>query len=1087
MSAVKPRTHRKSSSAANTSKRAGKKGRAASNKETPRSSLQREIYGVLVASVGVLLLLSLVSHSADGSKGNWIGQTGHIVAEGVFFLFGLGAFGVVFGIGAISMWLLFGRRQKTRTGSLIGGLLVALSVVTSLAVIAPNGQAWGASLGGWIGAACADWIVGVLGSAGAILVLFAFLLIGFILLTRTSLVAAGTQLASGVRQTSDKLGIMDTITGSVARLGQGIGGMFQRRAKGSAPPFVDDEIDYDVDYDAAHTDVELLVDDDVADEITGEQRAPQMAVAEPAEQNENPPVVETPSVAQTPNTAVPPQAQFQDEHQDARAAAPVIKKREEQRAPNDEQVHHEDGRQGVIARARRAIQAFRDEAPQQDHAAPQARAYTAPPVVSDEPAAIVPPMPPVEPPILNVPPMADALNAPAAPPTMQEPEPWEEREYTDYAVSNPMILTTRQNPVVKNAPYREEDFESASTVGVRVDAQRHENAPSLSQDDLPTGQYPVVDVHALDQNAAPLASDDVRFDRYDDDDDDYDDDYDDDAFDDDDDLYDQETRPVHVGNLNATRREDEESTGPQIMESSAQKERMTSDTMERALRAMSARREETSWQFPPLDMLSYEESTSEIDEQGLRSLATLLVESLADYKVKGKVTGICPGPVVTRFEFEPEPGTKLSKISSLSTELAMRLRAENVRIIAPIPGKGCVGVEIPNDIRETVYLKEILADRQFTEAKSKISMALGKDIEGFPVVANLAKMPHLLVAGTTGSGKSVSINTMIMSILYNATPDEVKMILIDPKQLEFALYEDIPHLLLPVVTDPNQAATALQWAVDEMERRYRLMKELKVRNLEGYNRKLRKLEREVLDDQEGRQSASRFALQAMAEEDRDGRPRHRHMPYLVVVVDEFADLMMAAGKDVETSVARIAQKARAAGIHCILATQRPSVDVLTGTIKSNFPTRISFRLMTGTDSRTVIDTQGAENLLGMGDMLYRPPGSSDLVRVHGAFVDEKEIERVVEFVKDQRDAEYDETILSADVEEACSDEELDPKYYDAVEVVLDAGYASISMVQRKLSVGYNRAANIVEEMERRGVVGPSGGGASRREVLVSSP
>lgn len=527
-------------------------------------------------------------------------------------------------------------------------------------------------------------------------------------------------------------------------------------------------------------------------------------------------------------------------------------------------------------------------------------------------------------------------------------------------------------------------------------------------------------------------------------------------------------------------------TGPQIIESEAQKNRPTSESFASALKVLEEQRARQPWRFPPIDFFRYEEPDVEVDEEKLRDLAFQLVEALSDYKVRGKVTGICPGPVVTRFEFEPEPGTKLSKISGLATDIAMRLRAENVRIIAPIPGKGCVGVEIPNDTRETVYLKEILADRRFTTAKSKLTMALGKDIEGFPIVADLAKMPHLLVAGTTGSGKSVSVNAMITSVLCNASPDDVRLILIDPKQLEFALYEDVPHLLLPVVTDPMKAATALQWAVQEMERRYRLMRELKVRNIEGYNEKMEQLQDEVRGAARGHGHASSFAKNILSQEDDDGRPTHRHMPFIIVVVDEFADLMMAAGKDVEVAVARIAQKARAAGIHCILATQRPSVDVLTGTIKSNFPTRMSFRLMTGTDSRTVIDTQGAEALLGMGDMLYRPPGSSDLVRVHGAFVDEIEIERVVEFLKDQREVDYDESILSGDMSSGDDDEDerLDAKYEEALDVCIDAGFASISMIQRRLGIGYNRAANIVEEMERRGVVGPSSGGASRREVLI---
>ena len=528
--------------------------------------------------------------------------------------------------------------------------------------------------------------------------------------------------------------------------------------------------------------------------------------------------------------------------------------------------------------------------------------------------------------------------------------------------------------------------------------------------------------------------------------------------------------------------------GPVIVESEAQKRRPRAADLDRAQQTrLQLGADKSGWELPPMSYLSYEESDgSHIDREQLRELAARLEDVLSSFKVKGQVSGICPGPVVTRFEFEPESGTKLSKISGLSDDIAMALKAHKVRIIAPIPGKGCVGIEVPNDRREIVYLKEIIADDKFTkQAKNKLTVALGKDIEGFPVVANLAKMPHLLVAGTTGSGKSVSVNAMITSILYNASPDDVRMIMIDPKQLEFAIYKDIPHLLLPVVTDPARAATALQWAVQEMERRYKLMAEMKVRNITGYNKKLGDLRAEYDDlgpDDPAIEDKRFAALHAM---DADGRPTHRRMFYLVVVVDEFADLMMVAGKEVEMAVARLAQKARAAGIHVILATQRPSVDVITGLIKSNFPTRMSFRLMSGTDSRTVLDTTGAENLLGMGDMLFRPPGRSELVRVHGAYVDEKEIEQIAEFLKAQRSPEYDESILAEpESDGGASDEPVDELYDQAVAAVIEAGFASISMVQRKLRIGYNRSARMVEEMERQGVIGPTTGGSSRREVLV---
>jgi S-DNA-T family DNA segregation ATPase FtsK/SpoIIIE len=532
-----------------------------------------------------------------------------------------------------------------------------------------------------------------------------------------------------------------------------------------------------------------------------------------------------------------------------------------------------------------------------------------------------------------------------------------------------------------------------------------------------------------------------------------------------------------------------QSIGPVIVESAAQKARKRAADLERAeQQRLNLGSSTSAWEPPPLSFLGYDEGKrAPIDHVRLREKAVQLESTFASFKVRGRVTGICPGPVVTRFEYEPEQGTKVARIASLSDDIAMALKAQSVRIIAPIPGKGCVGIELPNETRETVYLKEILADERFTSSRSKMTVGLGKDIEGNPVVADLARMPHLLVAGTTGSGKSVTVNSMIVSILYNASPDDVRMILIDPKQLEFSIYKDIPHLLLPVVTDPTRASAALQWAVQEMERRYKLMSELKVRDLMGYNRKLKELQtahEEALAA--GRDLAQVDELLPMLDVcDPDGRRSHRHMTYILVVVDEFADLMMVAKKDVETSVARLAQKARAAGIHVVLATQRPSVDVITGLIKANFPTRLSCRLMSGIDSRTVLDDMGAEQLLGQGDMLFRPPGRSDLVRVHGAWVDEREIEKITDFLKVQREPEYDESILQAGESAEDDEEELpeDPLYEKGVRAVIEAGFASISMVQRKLGIGYNRAAKMVELMERRGIVGPAQGGSARREIL----
>ena len=503
-----------------------------------------------------------------------------------------------------------------------------------------------------------------------------------------------------------------------------------------------------------------------------------------------------------------------------------------------------------------------------------------------------------------------------------------------------------------------------------------------------------------------------------------------------------------------------------------------------------------NYRLPPLSLLDPPPAKERrLDKEALTMNARLLEKKLRDFGVEGEVVEICPGPVVTMYEFAPGPGVKVSRIAGLSDDLSMALQALSIRIVAPIPGKGVVGIELPNREREMVSLKEIFGCEDFQRGKYRLPLALGKDITGSPLVTDLARMPHLLVAGATGSGKSVSINTMILSLLYTATPRDVRIIMVDPKMLELSIYEGIPHLLLPVVTNPKKAALALRWAVDEMGRRYRLMADKGVRSIESYNRQL---ERELKEQEESRgqevveledadeilendENAIRDLLEC------DEELEHGHLPYIVVIVDELADLMMVAGREIEESIARLAQMARAAGIHLILATQRPSVDVITGLIKANFSARISFQVSSKIDSRTILDCNGAETLLGAGDMLFLPPGTAKLRRSHGAFVSDTEVQRVVEFLKKQGKPVYDKSILEMKPagESSSEDDEIDERYDDAVALVAESRQASISMIQRRLRIGYNRAARIIERMEQEGIVGPSDGTSKPREVFIN--
>jgi S-DNA-T family DNA segregation ATPase FtsK/SpoIIIE len=464
--------------------------------------------------------------------------------------------------------------------------------------------------------------------------------------------------------------------------------------------------------------------------------------------------------------------------------------------------------------------------------------------------------------------------------------------------------------------------------------------------------------------------------------------------------------------------------------------------------------------LPPLDLLNKtpEAQGMEIQKESLEANARRLELKLADFGVEGEVVEILPGPVITMYELKPAPGVKISKVAGLSDDLALALRAPSVRIVAPIPGKAAIGIEIPNNQRSLVYLEEILSSQAFRTSPHKLTIALGKDITGAPFVTDLSRMPHLLVAGATGTGKSVCLNAMINSLLFKASPEMLRFLMIDPKRIELSTYNDIPHLLHPVVTEPKEATRALRWAVEEMERRYMLLSDRGVRNIEAYNRKIVKEKKPQPVD--------------------ESRGIDKHLPYIVLVIDELADLMMTSSRDVEEAITRLAQMARAAGIHLIIATQRPSVDVLTGIIKANFPTRISFQVSSKVDSRTILDGIGAENLLGEGDMLFLPPGVARVVRIHGAFISEEEVKRVTDFLRAQMKPDYDATIVTevSREEEAEEDDiEMDEKFDRAVDLVIQTGQASISMIQRKLRVGYNRAARMIEAMEKQGIVGPSDG------------
>jgi S-DNA-T family DNA segregation ATPase FtsK/SpoIIIE len=478
-----------------------------------------------------------------------------------------------------------------------------------------------------------------------------------------------------------------------------------------------------------------------------------------------------------------------------------------------------------------------------------------------------------------------------------------------------------------------------------------------------------------------------------------------------------------------------------------------------------AERRKGDYTLPPLALLDAPKTERKIDERELMDGARLLEEKCREFSVEGSVVQIHPGPVVTTYEFKPDAGVKYSKITGLADDLCLAMQAESV-LIDRIPGKSTVGIQIPNHNREQISLRELLESETYRRSASKLSVALGKTIHGEPYVADLATMPHLLIAGSTGTGKSVGINAMLTSILYRATPDDVRLIMIDPKRLELGMYEDIPHLMTPVVVDPKQAANALRWAVREMEERYKTLAAEGVRNIEQYNRNVQN---------------------AIAEKQtNDAGELPKSLPFILVLIDELADLMMVASNEVEQSIARLAQMARAVGIHLILATQRPSVDVITGLIKANLPARISFRVSSRIDSRTILDGNGAEQLLGRGDMLFLPPASSRFIRLHGPYISEQESARLASYLRKQGKPTYDETITADEktmVGENGAEFEKDDLYDEAARIVVSSGQASISYLQRRLRIGFSRAARLVDMMEMEGLVSPAAGGKPR-EVLV---
>jgi S-DNA-T family DNA segregation ATPase FtsK/SpoIIIE len=1021
----------------------------------------------------VFLALSSFVPAAGGEPAtNLVGAPGIVLASIAYGLFGASAFWLVAALGLASRVAFSGHRPFGRWEEGVGFLLAWIMLAVFLAAAFPLARFYGQPIGGWVGHAMAEASALLIGRVGTLLTAFGMLIVSWVFVSEETLVAVSTTLWRALRQGQARVAARSRNTGAQPAFASGPvhadadpapdhgplarpapmarmatpAPMARRAAPAPPPETTTDGPPLDLSFDEGPVDGPGLGDDFSLDMEAGDDFETGDGLAPAAVRRRKGVGSLLRSLWIRTVAAVPVRR------------APVDPDLDDLDAWSDrfdlESLHEDDPADPGDPPAGAG-----DPPPADDRWSSEWRIDAAPPAQA-QPAAPRAKGAPVTPP---PPADLDERVEPARP--MSNTDPWS-GAVTDAAAEEDMdrLETLLRLPVPRMQGLPDLDPDDAAPVhapprrglpsAARPEASLLTRAPSAATP-VPA---PSASAPAGRSAEAPLPrTERVEVDPR------------------------HWTVDVRVDEIV----DDAPAPGPLIVQNEVQRNRPRAADLDRV--AAPRATEAGDWRFPPLSFLRFEESpeASQIDQARLHATAARLTEALESFKVTGQVTGICPGPVVTRFEFEPDSGIKVARIAGLTDDLAMALKAFKVRIIAPVPGRGCVGIEVPNEHRETVYLKELLADERFVEARSPLAVAVGKDIEGVPVVADFARFPHLLIAGTTGSGKSVAVNAMITSILYNASPDDVRMILIDPKQLEFAIYQHMPHLLLPVVTDPAKATTALQWAVTEMERRYGLMADLKVRNLDGYNKRLVDLEANMerwADDPDRRDPACELLEQM----DDAGDRMHRRMFYILIVVDEFADLMMTASKDVETAVARLAQKARAAGIHLLLATQRPSVDVLTGVIKANFPTRMSCRLMSGTDSRTVLDSIGAENLLGQGDMLYRANGSQDLQRVHGAYIDEREIEKVVDYLKAQRQPEYDDKILRPPTSEEEGGEEDPPDelYDEGIQAVIEAGFASISMVQRKLRIGYNRAARMVERMERDGIVGPATGGSTRREVLM---